>query len=169
MTVVESARLRLRRLTADDAGFMLGLLNEPSFLRFIGDRGVRTLEDAQAYVANGPMASYDRHGFGLYLVERRADDAAIGICGLLKRDMLDDVDIGFAFTPDNWGQGYALEAARATLDYGSQVLGFTRIVAIVSPGNEASLRLLARLGFGFERMVSLAESGPETQLLAWGS
>jgi RimJ/RimL family protein N-acetyltransferase len=165
MTVLETARLRIRRFTPDDAPFILALLNEPSFLRFIGDRGVRTLEDARGYIGKGPMDSYERHGFGLCLTERRADGAPIGMCGLLKRETLDDVDIGFAFTPENWGKGYGLEAARATVHYGRQVLGLKRIVAIVSPANEASLGLLGKLGFRFERMIRMAESEPEIQLL----
>lgn len=166
MTVVETERLTLRRLEAGDAEFILGLLNDPSFLRFIGDKGVRTLDDARQYIANGPIASYERFGFGLYLTERSEDRAPIGICGLLKRDSLDDVDVGFAFLPRFWAKGYAFEAASAVLAYGRNVLGLRRIVAITSPDNESSIRLLEKLGMRFESMVRLSEDGSELRLFA---
>ena len=97
--VIETPRLALHRLTTDDADFILELLNEPSFLRYIGDKGVRTREDACQYILAGPMASYDRFGFGLYRVERKDSGEPIGMCGLLKRESLEDVDVGFAFLP----------------------------------------------------------------------
>ena len=110
MVVFETDRLVLRRLTVEDAPFILRLLNEPSFIQHIGDRGVRNVADAQQYILSGPIASYERHGFGLFLVELRETRAPIGICGLLKRDALDDVDVGFAFVPESWSKGYAYEA-----------------------------------------------------------
>ena len=113
MALLETPRLELRRLTVDDAPFMLGLLNEPSFIQFIGDRGVRTIEEAQTYISLGPMASYARFGFGLYLVELKSPRTPIGICGILKREELPEPDIGFAFRPAFWSQGYAWEAASA--------------------------------------------------------
>jgi len=164
--VVETERLTLRRLEIGDAEFMLGLLNDPSFLRFIGDKGVRTLDDAREYILNGPVASYERFGFGLYLTALKGDRAAIGICGLLKRDSLKDVDVGFAFLPQFWSKGYAFEAASAVMAYGRNVLGLTRIVAITSPDNEASIRLLEKLGMRFEAMVRLSEESPEIRLFA---
>lgn len=166
MNVVETDRLILRRLSLDDAGFILVLLNEPSFLRFIGDKGVRTLEDARKYILTGPMASYERHGFGLYLALRKQDGASIGICGLLKRDSLPDVDVGFAFLPEFCSQGYAFEAASAVMAHGRGVLGLKRIVAVTAPDNHGSLRLLDKLGLRFERMVRLSEEGPEVKLFA---
>ena len=108
MTVLETERLRLRRLTVDDAAFILELVNDPSWLRFIGDRGVRNLDDARSYILKGPVASYEKHGFGLWLVELKAEATPIGICGLLQRDTLPDVDIGFALLPQFCGQGYAV-------------------------------------------------------------
>src|SRR5580693_8807982 len=122
MNVLETERLVLRRMTEADAAFILGLLNEPSFLHFIGDRHVHTLDAAREYIVSGPMASYARHGFGLYLTLRKEDDVPIGICGLLKRDTLDDVDIGFALVPAFWSQGYASEAAGAMFAFGIDVL-----------------------------------------------
>jgi RimJ/RimL family protein N-acetyltransferase len=164
--IVATPRITLRRVASDDAAFIRTLLNEPSFLRHIGDKGVRTLDDARAYIAEGPQASYARFGFGLYLVELNASRVPIGLCGLLKRDELDDIDLGFAFLPAYWSQGYAAEAARAVLDHAREALGVARVVAIVSPGNDASIRLLGRLGFTFERMVRLHAGDAELRLFA---
>lgn len=155
MPVLATERLHLRQLHEGDADFIFRLLNDPSWLRHIGDRGVRSVEDARRYIAEGPVAMYVKLGFGLFLVERRSDGASMGLCGLLKRDGLDDVDIGFAFFPEFGGQGYALEAARATLDYGFRQHGLQRIVAITAQGNAASIRLLEKLGLSFERMIAL--------------
>lgn len=169
--VLETARLRLRRLTEDDAPFILALLNDGDFVRFIGDRGVRTLDDARDYVRHGPVASYERFGFGLFLAEVRAHGAdateqPAGICGLLQRDALDDVDVGFAFLPAFRGQGYAFEAARAVMAWGRERFGLVRIVAIVQPDNTASVRLLEKLGLQRERSVRLADGAPELDLFA---
>ena len=164
MTVLETERLILRRLSADDAEFILALLNEPSFLRYIGDKGVRNIADAVRYLQTGPLLSYERFGFGLYLVELRETKVPIGMCGLLKRDSLPDVDVGFAFLPDYWSQGYALESASAVLAYGRKVLGLERIVAITSLDNDASIRLLEKLGLKFERLIKLSEDQSEVRL-----
>jgi [ribosomal protein S5]-alanine N-acetyltransferase len=162
--ILTTERLVLRELHAGDAAFIVSLLNEPSFIRNIGDRGVRTLEDARAYIAAGPVASYARHGFGLYLVERRQDGVPIGICGLVKRDELPGPDLGFAFLPAYWSQGYARESASAIQRHASGVLGLPRLLAISNPGNESSIRLLERLGFSFDRLVRLAADGAEVKL-----
>lgn len=164
MTVLETERLVLRRLTLDDAAFVLALLNEPSFLRFIGDRGVRTLDDARAYLIGGALASYERHGFGLYLVALKRSGVAIGICGLLKRDTLDDVDVGFAFLPAFWLQGYAFESASAVIAHGKDALGLRRVVAVTQPDNHGSIRTLEKLGLRFEKMVRLSDEEPALQL-----
>ena len=164
MTVLETERLRLRRLTLDDAAFILGLLNKPSFLQYIGDKGVRTLDDARAYLREGPMDSYERHGFGLYLVEMKESGVPMGICGLLKRDTLDDVDVGFAFVPQFWLQGYAFESTAAVIAYGKNTLGLRRIVAITQPDNVGSIKTLEKVGFAFERMIQFAEKEPEIRL-----
>jgi RimJ/RimL family protein N-acetyltransferase len=147
---------------------MLGLLNEPSWLRFIGDRGVRTLDDARRYLLEGPIAMYERLGFGLYATTLREDDSVpIGICGLVKRDGLDDVDIGFALLPKFWGKGYAYEAASAVMAYARSVVGLTRVVAITSIDNESSARLLEKIGLKFEKMVRLTPEREEVRLFAW--
>jgi RimJ/RimL family protein N-acetyltransferase len=168
MSVVETARLSLRRLTAEDAPFILRLLNEPSFIQNIGDRGVRSIDDAQKYLLDGPIASYEVNGFGLYLVERRDTGTPVGICGLLKRPQLEDVDIGFSLVPEFWSQGYAFEAAEAIMQFARTSLGLQRIVAITSLHNDRSGRLLARLGFTFERNVRMAPDGEELKLFGAG-
>lgn len=164
--VLETNRLSLRRLSVDDADFILKLLNEPSFIHNIGDRGVRTIEDARAYILNGPVASYEKHGFGLWLVETKESGAHIGICGLLKREALEDVDIGYALLPEFWSRGYALESASAVLSYARDELRLKRVVAVVNPKNQGSIRLLEKIGFEFEEMVRLSEDAPEIKLYA---
>jgi RimJ/RimL family protein N-acetyltransferase len=164
--VLETERLILRRLSVEDAAFILELLNEPSFLRYIGDKGVRTLDDARNYILTGPIDSYERFGFGLYLAALARDGAPIGICGLLKRETLKDVDIGFAFSPAFWGNGYALESASAVMAYGRDTLGLARIVAVSSPDNQRSIKILERLGMRFEQMVRLSEDAAEIKLFA---
>ena len=156
----------LRQLTPDDAAFMVELLNDPSFLRNIGDRGVRTVDDARTYIRTGPMESYERFGFGLYLMELKDTREPIGICGLLKRESLQDVDVGFALLPRFWSKRYAVEAVAAVLAYGRNTLGLKRIVAITSPDNVASINLLSKFGFRFEGMTRLSESSPEIKLFA---
>lgn len=164
--VLQTNRLRLRRLSVDDAVFILKLLNEPSFIQNIGDRGVRTVEDARAYILNGPVASYEKHGFGLWLVETKDSGTHIGICGLLKREVLEDVDIGYALLPEFWSKGYALESATAVLSYAREKLRLKRVVAVVNPANQSSIRLLEKIGFQFEEMVRLSEGADEIELFA---
>jgi RimJ/RimL family protein N-acetyltransferase len=140
-------RLRIRPFTLDDAPFILRLLNEPSFIEYIADKGVRNLEHAAAYLADGPIASQAARGHGLWLVEHRVTGNPMGMCGLIKRDSLEEVDLGYAFVPEFWGLGYASEAAEACVAWGHEVLGLAGLLAIVSPGNAASIRLLQGLGF----------------------
>jgi RimJ/RimL family protein N-acetyltransferase len=161
--VLETQRLRLRELTVDDASFIVAQLNDPDFIRNVADRGVRTAAAARSYLLEGPVASYRRHGFGLHLVELKTTRTPIGICGLIKRDVLDDVDIGFAFLAPYRQQGYALEAARATMAF-ARTLGLARVVAIVAPHNADSIKLLGRLGFAYERSIRLAEDAEELWL-----
>ncbi len=166
MMVLESDRLALRRLSLDDAPFILNLLNQPSYLQFIGDKGVRTLDDARNYILAGPMDSYDRRAFGLYLTTLKDDGTPIGICGLLKRESLDAPDTGYAFLPAHWSRGYAFESASAVLTYARSALGLTRLIAVVSPDNARSIRLLEKLGLRFERMVRLSADEIEIKLFA---
>jgi RimJ/RimL family protein N-acetyltransferase len=148
-----------------DAGFMLGLLNDPAWHRFIGDRGIRTMDGARDYILNGPMEMVARLGFGFYVVELKEAGCPLGVCGLAKRDFLDDVDIGYAFLPEYGGQGYAFEAAHATLAHARE-LGLKRIVATVRPDNSASIRLLEKLGLRFERTMQAPDTARELQLFA---
>ncbi len=161
---VETPRLTLRRMEFDDAPLLVKLLNEPSFLENIGDRGVRSIEDAHRYLREGPMAMYEKYGFGLWHVARNSDGAAVGMCGLLKRDNLPDVDIGYAFLPEFWGLGFAIEAAEATMRHGAGKFGLKRIVAVVSQGNNASIRVLEKLGMRHERMFAMRPDEPEVRL-----
>jgi RimJ/RimL family protein N-acetyltransferase len=166
MNVLRSERLELRELGLHDDEFILRLLNEASFLRFIGDKGVRTLSDAREYIMKGPMDSYLRFGFGLYLTSLSDSGIPIGICGLVKRDALPDVDVGFAFLSQYWSRGYAAESAAAVLDYGRRQLHLQRIVAITAPDNHASMAVLEKIGLRFERMIRLSEDSPELKLFA---
>jgi RimJ/RimL family protein N-acetyltransferase len=145
---------------------MFGLLNEPSWLRCIGDRGVKSVADARNYILNGPIASYEKHGFGFYIVELKQTGIQLGICGLAKRDFLDDVDIGYAFLPQFWGQGYAFEAARAVLLYAQNELGLKRIVATTRTENTSSARLLGKLGLHLQQMIKSSDGTRELQLFA---
>jgi RimJ/RimL family protein N-acetyltransferase len=148
----------------EDADFILEQLNEPSFIQNIGDRGVRTLADANSYLVRGPIASYAKNGFGLYLVVLKETNQSIGMCGLIKRDGLDDVDIGYSFLPRFWSKGYAVEAALATIEYARNVIGLKRLVAITDPANEGSIRVLEKIGLRFEKMVRLSEDDIDLKL-----
>jgi RimJ/RimL family protein N-acetyltransferase len=164
LQVIETERLVLRRMTPDDAEFIFRLVNEPSFLHFIGDKGVRNHADAVRYIESGPIANYERFGFGQYLVELKEDRVPIGMCGLTKKDSLPAVDIGFAFLPAFWSQGYAFEAATGVKSYVKDVLGISRLVAVTNPDNESSIKLLKKLGFTFVRMIQLSQDSSEIKL-----
>ena len=166
MKIIETERLLLREITDDDAGFILELVNEPGWIQNIGDRGVRTIDDARRYIADKLAASYERNGFGLYLVELKETGASAGMCGLVKRDSLEDVDIGFAFLERFWSKGYAFESASAMMDFAQNTLGLKRIVAIVSPGNHSSIKLLEKLGLHFERMIKMPDDEEEIKLFS---
>ena len=164
MNIAETERLRVRWLDTSDSAFILELVNEPSWIQYIGDKGVNTLQDALRYIENGPVAMYKRAGFGLYMVELKEIGEPIGICGLIKRETLKDVDLGFAFLPTFWRKGYAFESAAAVISYGKRVLGLRRIVAILSRDNHRSSKLLEKLGFSFEGTVKLQPDHEELKL-----
>lgn len=166
LTVLETARLRLRKMTLDDAPFILELVNDAGFLEHIGDRGVRTLDDARDYLLQGPIDSYARHGHGLYLVYPIDGGGPAGMCGLLFREAWQETDVGYAFLPRFRGRGYAYESAAAVLDYGRRVLGKPRIIAIVSPRNAASIALLEKLGLRFEKRARLSAEADEVLVYA---
>ena len=160
--IAETSRLRVRELTADDANFVLALVNEPSFLTHIGDKGVRSLDDARRFILGGPWKRNQKPGYGQFAVELRTDGTPIGVCGLLYRASLDLTDIGFAFLPAHWRQGLAYEAAVAVMDYGRSTLGIEKIVALTSKENLASIALLGKLGMKFERIAKMSDDDPGT-------
>ncbi len=153
--ICETERLRLDHLTEDDAAFAVKLMNDASYIRNIGDKNVRTLEHARDYLTNGPIASYAHHRFGLNRVTLKATGAVAGMCGLLRRDGMQDVEIGYAFLPEFWSKGYAAEAVAGVLRTAVTLHGLQRVIAVVSPDNAESIRLLEKLGFAFDGMVVL--------------
>lgn len=158
---LQTERLRLRWLELDDADLMLAIWNDPAFIRFVGDRGIRTLEEAREGLANGALDLYTRYGFGPYRISLKVDGKAIGICGLFRRDNLEDPDIGYGVLPDYCGKGYAYEAARVVMDYARTDTDLRRLVAIISPDNAASIGLIRKLGLRFERMHRMHDDEDE--------
>lgn len=160
MTILETDRLLLREIdSAIDAEFIFRLLNSPKFLKYIGDRGVRSVDQARDFIDSRYRQSYRDHGFGLYTVELKSNAEPVGICGFVRRDTLPAPDVGFAFLPEHEGKGYGFESASATMRYGLDKLGFTNVLAITTRDNDASGKLLEKLGFVFERLI---ENGEET-------
>ncbi|MFC4349425.1 GNAT family N-acetyltransferase [Kordiimonas lipolytica] len=153
--ILETERLRLREANLDDAAFALAIYNSPGFIEFVGDRGLRTIEDAEAYIEKNVMGSYRDNGFGLYIVELKDSGEAVGMCGLVDRPGLDAPDIGFTFLPDHMRMGYGFESAAAVLKFGRETLGMERILAIVNPENAKSIGLIEKLGLVFDRMIQL--------------
>ena len=163
---IDTQRLQLRQLTLADASLMLAVWNDPAFIRFVGDRGIRTLDDAREAMSAGALKLYKDYGYGPYGVVLRGKGTPIGICGLFRREDLDEPDIGFAILPGYCGNGYAYEASVAVLQYAREELGIPRITAIVSPDNKASVGLIRKLGLRFERMHRMA--GDEEDVAIYG-
>lgn len=164
MKILETKRLFLQQATSSDAKFILELLNDPAFIQNIGDRGLQTLEDARNYISNSLIASYKDYGFGMYLVILRDTREVAGLCGLVKRSGLDDVDIGHAFLPRYWSKGYATEAALAVKEYAKDTIGLKRLVAITDPLNQGSIRVLEKIGLKFEKMIRLSKDDIKLKL-----
>ena len=164
--ILETERLSIREITSGDAAFTLDLLNQPSFIKYIGDRGVRDLEQSRTFIETRYRKSYADNGFGLYVVELKGTCVPIGICGFVKRDTLPVPDIGFAFLPQHERKGFAFESASAVMTYGREKLGFDRVLAITSLGNDRSAGLLGKLGFSFERIVEMPD-GEQLNLFEW--
>lgn len=162
--ILDTARMRLRELTLDDAAFIIELLNTPGWMRFIGDRNVHSQSQAITYLKEGPLKSYKNHGFGLYLAEEKDSAKAIGMCGLLKRDTLEHPDIGFAFLPEYTGKGYALEAAQATLQFANEQLQIPTVAAITKADNERSIGLLNKIGLRYKRRIRVPGNDGELLL-----
>ncbi|MGQ0800822.1 MAG: GNAT family N-acetyltransferase [Pseudomarimonas sp.] len=163
---MRTARLTLRWLSADDADFVLALVNDPAWLRYIGDRGIHSVEDALAYIENGPRAMYQRLGYGLFAITLSRGAQPIGMCGLIQRDTLPGVDIGYALLPQYRHQGFALEAAQACVTLAREKFGLRRLLAIASPDNEPSARLLGKLGLHFEQLLELVPGSDAVALYA---
>ena len=166
MTILETERLTLRKLTTEDAAFVLEMLNDPAFIRNVADRGVRTIADATAYIEQKHLPQYAQFGFGFYLMELKGGFLPIGMCGLMKRETRDDVDIGYSVLERFAGRGYAFEAASAVLHYGREVLRIPRIVGLTAPDNAVSIRLLEKLGLRYAGMVDLPGYDGPSKLFA---
>ena len=165
MRVAQTGRLSLRRLTEADAAFYCRLVNDPDWLRNIGNRNLPTAEAAAEFIRTKTLPGYEALGFGMYLVESKADGAPLGLAGLVRRDTLPGPDIGFAFLPEARGHGYALEAAGAVVEH-ARALGMKRLLAIVSPHNTPSSRLLEKLGFKLEGLKPVGQNGEELLVYA---
>lgn len=159
-TILETKRLLLREFTVDDAEFILELVNTPLWLEFIGDKNIRNKENAIDYIENRLQKSYINNGYGLWLMQLKVDATPIGMCGLLNRESLEDIDIGFALLPEHERKGYTYEAAKATLTYAEKVLQIPKVVAITNTNNIASIRLLNKLGLQFDQELLLSEDDP---------
>lgn len=166
MKMIETGRLIIKPLTVDHAEFILELLNEPDWLKYIGDRGIRTIDDAKKYIIEGPMTMYAEHGIGLYAVELKESSTPIGVCGFIQRDFLKDVDLGFGYHSKYGGQGYAYEAAKAVMAYGVDELGYRRIAGFTSLDNEKSANLLQKLGMKDEGKIRYASTAEYVKLFA---
>ncbi len=196
MKILETERLILREIVESDDEFMLNLLNQPSFIKYIGDRNVQDLEQARDFIESRYRKSYADHGFGLYAVELKREfdtlaharvsafddeqdskqkisnpesqipNQVIGICGFVRRDTLPDADIGFAFLPQFEGKGYALESAKAVMKYGAEKLNLKRVLAITTQNNESSGRLLEKLGFKFEGLITQPHDTAELKMFS---
>ncbi len=167
--VARTARLKLRELTHDDAPFIRELLNDPAWIRFIGDRNVHSDEDARGYIDKIRDGAYAKHGFGLWAVDSLESGVTLGMCGLIRRDALEHPDLGFAFLERHRGKGYARESARVVLDLARERYGFTKLFAITDPDNVASQKVLETVGFAFDRKADQVEPGAVLNLYAWES
>lgn len=163
---IETERLQLCRLTLDDAELMLAIWNDPAFLRFVGDRGIRTIDEARTALEEGAFKLYAEHGFGPYRMSLKSNGSAVGICGLFRRDGLADTDIGFSTLPQYCGRGYGFEAARAVIEHARVDARLTRLTALVSPQNIASVQLIEKLGMMFEKMVRIPGDTADVRLYA---
>ena len=164
MVILETPQLQLREFEIGDAAFLLELFNTPNWLKYIGDRNVNTLTEAESYLKSGSLKSYTENGFGFYLVIEKTTLQPIGMCGFKKRAELNDVDMGFAFLPEYIGKGFGYEIAKATLRFGFEILELKKIIAIVDPENTPSNGLIKKLGFEFEKMIQFGENKKKVNL-----
>lgn len=167
MKILETERLILREIVESDDAFVLDLLNQPSFIKYIGNRNVRNLEQARAFIENRYRKSYAENGFGLYAVELKETNEPIGFCGFVKRDGLPDADLGFAFLPQFERRGFAFESAAAVMKYGRETLNLQRVLAITTQTNESSIKLLNKLKFKFDGLIKLPNDSEELNLFSF--
>ncbi|HMG16436.1 MAG TPA: GNAT family N-acetyltransferase [Saprospiraceae bacterium] len=166
MKPIETDRLIICELNISDAPFILKLLNTPSWIKYIGDRNIKTIQDAENYLTSGPIESYNKNGFGLFKIELKDNNHAIGMCGLIKRDVLDDIDLGFALLPEYEAKGYAYEASMGVLKMAKSDLNLNTILAITLPENTSSINLLKKIGLQFERLIKLKEDSEDLMLFS---
>ncbi len=157
--IAETPRLNIRELSIDDAAFVLALTNEPSTIENIGDKGLRSVADAERFIREGPWTRQQKPGYGQFAIELKQGGDLIGVCGILYRVKLDLTDVGFALMPKYWRQGFAFEAAKAVMTYAHSDLSVENIVGLTSDNNTASINLLKKLGMSFETMVSMSDDG----------
>lgn len=164
MTLIDTDRLSIRHIKVEDFNFIFRLLNDPSWIKYIGDKGIKTEDDAKNYIQTGPLQMYKNFGFGLYLVTLKETAVPIGLCGLIKRPSLENIDLGYAFLPDYTGKGYAFEATKAVLQYGKEKLTIDKIVAITTIDNFSSEKVLLKLGFTFDSLIKEKNDAEELKL-----
>jgi RimJ/RimL family protein N-acetyltransferase len=164
LNIIETERLNILLLSLNDEEFVFRLLNDPDWIKYIGDRKINNHADARNYILLNIISSYEKYGFGLFLVKEKQNDISIGICGLLKRDYLDDVDIGFAFLPEYRGKGYGYESASAVIKYGQESFGLDKILAITQSNNLNSIKMLKKLGLEYIKNIKLPEEEEELRL-----
>jgi len=161
MVIIETERLKLLEFKKTDANFILELVNEPAWIEFIGEKNVHTISDAENFIINNLKPSYVNNGYGLYAIKLKKDNTSIGMCGLVNRPGLKEIDLGFACLSKYQRQGFAYESSVATLNYAKEVLKIGKVVAITSPKNKASGKLLEKLGLNFEKLINLDEDGKD--------
>jgi RimJ/RimL family protein N-acetyltransferase len=164
--IFQTERLRIREFNENDASFIVVLVNTDGWLKYIGDRNIKTDDQAREYLINGPIKSYYENGYGLYLVELIEEKIPIGMCGIIKRDTLEYPDIGYAFLPKYYGLGYAFEAAKQTLYHAEHHLKLNKILAITDPENSSSIKLLEKLGFVFQKFIKAPKDGSDLRLFS---
>jgi ribosomal-protein-alanine N-acetyltransferase len=164
--LIETERLTMRRITPHDADLMLAVWNDPAFVRYVGDRGIRTIEQAAKAIEEGAMRLFSEHGFGPYRMALKTDDTAVGICGIFAREGMDEPDLGFSVLPEFCKRGFAYESAVAVIRHARVDLKLPRLTAIVSPENAASVGLIEKLGLQFERMIRLPGENSDISLYA---
>jgi [ribosomal protein S5]-alanine N-acetyltransferase len=164
MTIIDTNRLVIRNITEQDFNFIFRLLNEPSWIKYIGDKGIKTEDDAKNYIQTGPLQMYKDFGFGLFLVTLKENGVPIGLCGLIKRPSLENIDLGYAFLPEYTGKGYAFEATKAVIQYGKEQLSIDKIVAITTIDNLNSEKVLLKLGFSFDSLIKEKNASEELKL-----